>query len=160
MSCNGEIMMKVLLAIDGSKCSTAAVEALVGQYRSQETEVMVLNVVESVRPMPASYGLGWGPVFPENYTDITREWRAEGEKLVSDVAERLRSAGFKTTTSVDEGDARERILDCAQKWHPDVILLGSHGWRGLDRLLLGSVSEAVARHASCSVEVVRPKAAA
>jgi nucleotide-binding universal stress UspA family protein len=152
--------MKVLLAIDGSKCSTAAVEALISQCRPQETEVMVLNVVESVRLMPVNYGLGWGPVFPEGYTDITGQWRAEGEKLVSDVAERLRAAGFKTSTSVEEGDARERILHCAETWHADLILLGSHGWRGLDRLLLGSVSEAIARHAKCSVEVVRPEAAA
>jgi nucleotide-binding universal stress UspA family protein len=152
--------MKILLAIDGSKCSTAAVEALIGQYRPQETEVMVLNVVESVRLMPVSYVFGTGPVFPENYSAIAKEWREEGEKLVSDVAERLRAAGFTTSTIVDEGDARERILDCAEKWRPDVILLGSHGWRGLDRLLLGSVSEAIARHASCSVEIIRPKAAA
>jgi nucleotide-binding universal stress UspA family protein len=157
---NGEILMKVLLAIDGSNCSTAAVKALIGQYRPRETEVMVLNVVESVRLVPISYGFGMGPVFAENYTAAARDWRAEGEKLVSDVAERLRSAGFQTSTSVEEGDAAERILDCAQKWLPDVILLGSHGWRGLDRVLLGSVSEAIARHASCSVEIVRPKAAA
>jgi nucleotide-binding universal stress UspA family protein len=152
--------MKVLLAIDGSNCSKAAVEALIGQYRPKETDVMVLNVVESVRLMPVTYGFGVGPVFAENYNAIATEWRAGGEKLVSDVAQRLRSAGFKTSTSMEEGDATERILDCAQKWCPDLILLGSHGWRGLDRLLLGSVSEAIARQASCSVEIVRPKAAA
>ena len=152
--------MKVLLAIDGSNCSKAAVEALIGQYRPKDTEVMVLNVVESVRLMPVSYGFGVGPVFAEDYTGIATDWLMEGEKLASDVAQRLRSAGFKTCTRMEEGGATERILDCAQKWRPDLILLGSHGWRGLDRVLLGSVSEAIARHASCSVEIVRPKAAA
>jgi nucleotide-binding universal stress UspA family protein len=152
--------MKVLLAIDGSNCSNAAVEALIGQYRPKDTEVMVLNVVESVRLMPVSYGFGVGTVFAEDYTGIATDWLMEGEKLASDVAQRLRSAGFKTSTRMEEGDATERILDCAQKWRPDLILLGSHGWRGLDRVLLGSVSEAIARNASCSVEIVRPKAAA
>jgi nucleotide-binding universal stress UspA family protein len=152
--------MKVLLAIDGSNCSKAAVEALISQYRPKETDVMVLNVVESVRLMPVSYGFGVGAVFAEDYTGIATDWLMEGEKLASDVAQGLRSAGFKTCTRVEEGDATERILDCAQKWRPDLILLGSHGWRGLDRLLLGSVSEAIARQASCSVEIVRPKAAA
>jgi nucleotide-binding universal stress UspA family protein len=152
--------MKVLLAVDGFNCSKAAVDALIGQYRPKETDVMVLNVVESVRLMSVSYGYGVGPVFAENYAAIAAEWHAEGEKLVSDVARRLRTAGFKTSTSVEEGDATERILSCAQKWRPDLILLGSHGCRGLDRLLLGSVSEAIARQASCSVEIVRPKAAA
>jgi nucleotide-binding universal stress UspA family protein len=47
------------------------------------------------------------------------------------------------------------ILDTAKKWGADLIVLGSHGRRGLDRFLLGSVSEAVAIHAACSVQVVR-----
>jgi nucleotide-binding universal stress UspA family protein len=121
---------------------------------------MVLNVVESMRLMPVSYAFGAGPTFPYEYTEIVKQWYGAGETLVAAVASRLRSAGFKTTTSVEEGDARERILDCATKSHPDLILLGSHGWRGFDRLLLGSVSEAIARHANCSVEIVRPTAAA
>ena len=151
--------MKILLAIDGSDCSNAAVEALVTQYKPQDTEVLVMNVVESLKLMPVSYGFGTGPIFPESYVAIAQQWRTEGEKLVAEAADRLQSAGFKTSTSVEEGDARERILDCAEKWRPDVILVGSHGRRGMDRLLLGSVSEAIARHAGCSVEIVRPKAA-
>jgi nucleotide-binding universal stress UspA family protein len=47
------------------------------------------------------------------------------------------------------------ILDTAAKWHADLIVIGSHGRKGLDRFLLGSVSEAVARHAPCSVQIVR-----
>jgi nucleotide-binding universal stress UspA family protein len=152
--------MKILMPIDGSQCSGVLVDALIGQFRPQDTEVMVLNVVESLRLMPVNYGFAPGPVFAESYTTISKEWRAASEKLVADVAKRLQSAGFKTSTSVEEGDARETILRCEDTWHPDLILLGSHGWRGLDRLLLGSVSEAIARHARCSVEVVRPRAAA
>jgi nucleotide-binding universal stress UspA family protein len=47
------------------------------------------------------------------------------------------------------------ILDEAEKWKVDVIVLGSHGRSGLDRMVMGSVSEAVALHAKCSVEVIR-----
>ena len=53
---------------------------------------------------------------------------------------------------VEEGDPKTRIIDHAAHWQADVIVLGSHGRKGLDRFLLGSVSEAVARHAPCSVE--------
>jgi|SRR5579864_305674 len=151
--------MKILLAIDGSNCSNAAVEALVTQYKPQDTEVLVVNVVESEKLMPVTYGFGTGPVFAESYMAIVQQWRTEGEKLVGDVANRLQSVGFKASTSVEEGDARERILDSSEKWRPNVIVVGSHGRRGIDRLLLGSVSEAIARHASCSVEIVRAKAA-
>jgi nucleotide-binding universal stress UspA family protein len=47
------------------------------------------------------------------------------------------------------------ILDEAEKWKVDVIVLGSHGRSGFDRMVMGSVSEAVALHAKCSVEVIR-----
>ncbi len=152
--------MKILLAIDGSKCSEAAVETLMRQYKPEDTEVLILHVVESAKLMPVTYGFGTGPVFVQNYAAIAQEWRSQGEALVSDAARQLQSAGFKTSTSVEDGDAKESILNCAEKWRPDVILVGSHGWKGLDRLLLGSVSEAITRHAPCSVEIVRAKAAA
>jgi nucleotide-binding universal stress UspA family protein len=152
--------MKVLLAIDGSNCSDAAVEALLRQYKPEDTEILILHVVESVKLMPVTYGFGTGPVFVQDYAAIAQQWRAQGESLVSHTANRLQCAGFKTSTSVEEGDARERILECAKEWRPDVILVGSHGWRGLDRVLLGSVSEAIARDAGCSVEIVRAKSVA
>jgi nucleotide-binding universal stress UspA family protein len=152
--------MKILLAVDGSKCSEAAVETLVRQYKPDGTEVLVTNVVESVKLMPISYGFGAGPIFVQDYAKIAKEWHDQGEILVRRVVERLREAGFTATPSLVEGDARERILEAAKAWKPDVILLGSHGWRGLDRFLLGSVSDTIARHAPCSVEIVRDTAAA
>lgn len=152
--------MKILLAIDGSTCSEAAVEALVKQYKPEDTEVLVVHVVDSLKLMPVTYGFGVGPAFVQDYTAIAQQWRTEGEGLVSRTATRLQSAGFKTSTSLEDGDPRKQVLDRAGKWHPDVIIVGSHGWRGLDRFLLGSVSEAIARHADCSVEIVRAKAAA
>jgi nucleotide-binding universal stress UspA family protein len=53
------------------------------------------------------------------------------------------------------GNPKEVILDEAQKWGADLIVVGSHGRRGIKRFLLGSVSEAVAMNAHCSVVVVR-----
>jgi nucleotide-binding universal stress UspA family protein len=53
------------------------------------------------------------------------------------------------------GEPRAFILDEAKAWGADLIVLGSHGRHGLDRLLMGSVSESVALYAHCSVEVVR-----
>jgi nucleotide-binding universal stress UspA family protein len=85
-------------------------------------------------------------------------WKAEtkqAESLVSKTAELLRSKGLKASGAVEQGDAKSKILDAANDWRADLIVLGSHGRKGLDRFLLGSVSEAVARHAHCSVEIVR-----
>ncbi len=147
--------MKILLAIDGSKCSESAVEALIKQYKPQDTEVLILHAVETLKLIPTSYSYGVGPVFVQDYSAIMQQWRDEGRSLADRTAKRLQTAGFTTETQVEEADARELILEGAKKWRPDIILLGSHGKRGLDRFLLGSVSEAVARHAPCSVEIVR-----
>ena len=54
-----------------------------------------------------------------------------------------------------QGDARQTILDQATAWEADVIVLGSHGRTGVTRVLLGSVSDSVSRHAPCSVVIVR-----
>jgi len=75
--------------------------------------------------------------------------------LVERIASELRSAGFTVDTAVEVGDIRERILDSAAEWGADLIVVGSHGRRGVQRFLLGSVAEFVARHAKCSVEIVR-----
>jgi nucleotide-binding universal stress UspA family protein len=157
---NGDTVMKILLAIDGSECSKSAIESLINQYQPAQTEVLVVHAVESAKLTPVPYSYGVGPVFVQDYAVLARQWREEGREIVSQACQRLQAAGFTTNTQMEEGDARDVILDWAEKWHPDLILLGSHGKRGLDRLLLGSVSEAIARHAHCSVEIVRAPASA
>ena len=69
--------------------------------------------------------------------------------------EQLEKAGFKAQTAVKEGDPKSTILDYAAHTSVDVVVVGSHGRKGLDRFLIGSVAESVARHAVCSVWVVR-----
>ena len=76
-------------------------------------------------------------------------------ELVERIANELRSTGFKVDTAVEVGDIREKIIDSAAEWGADLIVVGSHGRSGIPRLLLGSVAEFVARHAKCSVEIVR-----
>jgi nucleotide-binding universal stress UspA family protein len=81
--------------------------------------------------------------------------------MVSAAAERLRGNGFRNVdTAVREGDARVELINAATEWPADLIVVGSHGRKGLDRFLLGSVSEFVIRHAPCSAQVVRLPAAA
>jgi nucleotide-binding universal stress UspA family protein len=67
----------------------------------------------------------------------------------------LASAGFQTTGEVLSGDVKKTVLEEAQKWAADLIVVGSHGRKGFKRMLLGSVSEAVAMNAHCSVLVGR-----
>lgn len=70
----------------------------------------------------------------------------------------LASAGLKATAAVRSGNPKELILEEAKEWNADLIVVGSHGRRGFRRFLLGSVSEAVAMKAHCSVVVLRSPA--
>ena len=78
-----------------------------------------------------------------------------GQELVQQAERLLSKAGYKTQTAVEEGDPKSKIIDQAKKWKADLIVMGSHGRKGLNRFLMGSVAETVSRHASCSVEIVR-----
>lgn len=150
--------MKILLAIDGSQWSDSAVDAMLKHMNPSQCEVLVLHAIETLKLIPTPTAMVLGPFMVEDYFVMQKQWKEEGEKLVARIAKQLESAGFKTMSRVREGDARSVILKYARKWKPNVILLGSQGKRGLDRLLLGSVAEAVARQAACSVEIVRTPA--
>lgn len=143
--------MKILLAIDDSNFSEAVMKALIAQALPKETEVRVLHVIE---PLPAVYGgAEWGYVM--DWQAVTREQRKQAEALVARATQTLRAAGFQITAAIEEGAPKAVILDAAAKWPADLVMVGCHGRRALERFLLGSVSEAVARHAPCSVQIVR-----
>lgn len=143
--------MRILLAIDGSKFSEAAVRFVIERARSQPAEVRVLHIVEPPSLLVAREMGGYD-------RNLEVVWQAEAkqaEALVAKAANELRLAGISAVTSVEEGDPKAKIIEAASKWKADVIVVGSHGHHGLLEFLLGGVSEAVARHAGCSVTIVR-----
>jgi nucleotide-binding universal stress UspA family protein len=146
--------MKILLALDESKFSEAALRTLIEQARPDGAEVRVVHAVE---PMEVIFPEGkWEPGMRRNLEEVRMAKLKRAEELVSAAAATLRSKGFaKVDTAVLEGDARVVLLDAAAEWPAELIVIGSHGRKGLNRFLLGSVSEFVARHAPCSVQIVR-----
>jgi len=93
------------------------------------------------------------------YTPELQEEGAEARRLADRIAGELRNAGFRAEPVLAKGDVRETIVNTAAEWNADLIVVGSRGKGGLRRLLLGSAAEFVARHAPCSVLIVRPNAA-
>ena len=143
--------MKIVLAVDGSKFSEAAVQAVIEQARPQDTEIQVLHIVEPPSLLVAREMGGYDRALDAVWEGETKQ----AEALVTKVADQLRSKGLKVTTKVEQGDPKSGIIDAASKWRAELIIIGSHGRKGLDRFLMGSVAESVARHAPCSVEIVR-----
>jgi nucleotide-binding universal stress UspA family protein len=140
--------MKILMAVDDSRLAEERLDAVLTRGKLEGTEVMVLHMLQPPGPPPPQMDAAYAPELAEE--------RKVAQLLVAELAEKLIRAGLKVETRVEVGDARTGIVDCAQDWGADLIVVGSHGQNGLQRFLMGSVSEFVARHAKCSVEIVRP----
>jgi nucleotide-binding universal stress UspA family protein len=141
--------MKLLLATDGSTFSAAATQAVIAGVKRDGVEIRVVHVVDTRRD-----SLSQVSALDTEVMNAPAQ-RRSAEALVEETAERLRAAGHKTTTVVVWGDPRSKIIEAAREWRADLIVLGSHGRTGLNGFLIGSVSDAVAHHAPCSVEIVR-----
>jgi nucleotide-binding universal stress UspA family protein len=140
--------MRILLGLDDSKFFGEGLRAIITQFRSEITEVKVLHVLQPyVALTPPEMSQGYAPEL-ENQKEPARA-------LVEQAADQLRTAGFKADTAVEVGDVRECILASAEQWQADLIVVGSHGQGGIESFLLGNVAESIARHAKCSVEIVR-----
>jgi nucleotide-binding universal stress UspA family protein len=146
--------MKILLAVDDSKYSQVAAQTVIRQMRPENAEVCVFHVV--VSPVIIPYGY-MGQV--ETLEAAQQERLKEGKELAERTAQQLRAAGFQVHVVIEEGEPKTTILEKAAEWGADVIFMGSHGRKGIDRFLIGSVAQAVLRHAHCSVEIVRIHAA-
>jgi nucleotide-binding universal stress UspA family protein len=145
--------MKVLLAIDGSRHSAAALEEVASRQWSAGTEVEILTVVHSDIPLMLDPAF----VMAAAYVDTTQELRRLAPELLAAAAARLRRdhPNLTITTKALEGTPRELIVREAADWCADLIVLGSHGHGPLRQALLGSVATGVAADAACAVEIIR-----
>jgi len=144
--------VKILLAIDDSKFSVAAIQSLAERIKPDHAEVRVLTVADLINYFTTEKS---AEAHVPHIEEIRASRLRHASELVAKAAKQLQLAGFKTTVGVSEGDPKVRIVEMAEEWGADLIVLGSHGRHGFDRALLGSVAESVARYAKCSVEIVR-----
>ena len=142
--------MKILMAVDHTESARTLQQAIVEQFRPDSTEVRVIHVLQPVGPLAPP-----PPQMSADYTPELDDLKKPAHELVDGVANELRRSGFQVSTAVDVGDTREIIIDSAAEWNADLIVVGCHAHKGLRRFLLGSVAEFVARHAKCSVQIVR-----
>jgi nucleotide-binding universal stress UspA family protein len=144
--------MKILVATDGSEYSVTALRSVASRPWPEGSEVRVLSVPEVYVPINEF------PYFESKEIDSlnTSAWK-EAKKAV-DAGVRILSkldVQVSTGTPSPQDSPARVIVKEAQAWDAQMIVLGSHGRRGFDRLTMGSVSEYVAFHGHCSVEVIR-----
>ena len=152
--------MKILFATDGSDCSVDAARAIAGQPWPQGSVFRVLSVEELMVVGNQMEAGSLSAVYPASLLDeLITQSRDRAHSAAAAAKDILSRAGLTLdrSESTPLGEPRSVILDVASAWGATLIVVGSHGRRGLDRFLLGSVSEAVAIHATCSVRVVRER---
>jgi nucleotide-binding universal stress UspA family protein len=152
--------MNLLLAIDDSYYSELALREVASRPWPEPTTVKVLSVAHFLgAPVP---GVPTGAAVDATTTAAMFEARTqllEGtNQLLQRAAEQVAREGVRVETLVREGDPGTEIIQEAESWPADLIVVGSHGHQGLKRLLLGSVAHYVTNHAPCSIEIVRPRA--
>jgi nucleotide-binding universal stress UspA family protein len=145
--------MRILLAIDGSSCSDEAIEETSRRPWPEGSKIRVLTAFElPLPPTPEAWTLP-----PSYLEEMDRSARKHAQAIVERAVARLKSKLDAAVVNGEflPGSPRTVILDEAESWGADLIVVGSHGYRAWERFLLGSVSQSVVSHAKCSVEVVR-----
>lgn len=134
---------KILLATDGSENSKSAACSGIEIAKSTGAEVYAVYVA----------GISCcSPIMPESY-----DWEIgkEGSEAIAEIEEMGKKIGVKVNPVLLQGHPAQEILDFAEKNNIDMIVMGTQGKAGIDRFLLGGVTEKVVRHAKAEVLVVR-----
>lgn len=148
------VPLRLLVGVDNSAFSNAAVDAVGRRGWPTATQVRLLTVVDTVMAITSDLSqpsiMKWVATEDENNWDQIRQ-------TFKPLVDKLRSVGLHAEVTIRRGNPKDEIVEEAESWEADCIFVGAKGMRGIDRLLLGSVSSAVSARAHCSVEVVRPK---
>lgn len=150
--------LRLLVATDGSECSLAAVRSVANRPWPAKTSIRLLSAVPPFMPLvDAAASQVYSSQAVLAAQAIEDAGRSRASEALERAAETFRDAGVRGVEAGEPllGDPKAVILDEAAQWPADIIVAGSHGWHGLDRFMMGSVSESVAMHAACSVEVIR-----
>ena len=150
--------LKILLATDGSECSAAAIRSVAKRPWPTATCVKLISVVSPFVPVADSAtGFFYAEQAVVAAEAVEKAARSRAAEAIAQGCEILSESAFARIERSEPlmGSPKAVIWDEAAEWGADMIVVGSHGWRGVDRLMMGSVSESVALHARCSVEVIR-----
>jgi nucleotide-binding universal stress UspA family protein len=144
--------MNIVIGVDDSQCSRAAVEYVARAAWPKGTRIVVVSAVPPVYLGPGE------ATAPGSFQKLIEEQIKTHHETASKNERVLREAGLSVEARVPSSDPRVALVETARAEHADLLVVGSHGRSGLAKLLLGSVASHVVTHAPCSVLVVKPAA--
>jgi nucleotide-binding universal stress UspA family protein len=142
---------RILVPIDGSGPSRVGLERAIALARNQQARLRLMHVVDE-------NGVVQGMEPNMNVGDLLDSLVADGRRILAAAAATVKKHGVKADTVLYEvliGRVADRIVREAAKWHADVIVMGTHGRRGIGRLVMGSDAENVLRQSPVPVLLVR-----
>jgi len=142
---------RILAAVDGSEAGAPALRTALALAAEQPAQLRLVHVVDEV----ASSVINEPMV---NIEAVDDAWSAAGKKVLDAAAAEARAAGITADAALLQRSRQEcadAIIDEAEQWGADLIIVGTHGRRRVKRLLLGSVAEGVARRSRVPVLLVR-----
>ncbi len=145
-------LRKVLVPTDFSGCANYALPYAAAIARAAGAKIMCVHVVEPIVPAVGYTGLAE----PMPIADISEQLEDSAERELPELAECEEFNGLDVEELIVHGDAAAEIVRVAGEHKVDLIVVSSHGRTGLGRIIFGSTAEAVVRHASCPVLVVKP----
>ena len=144
--------LRIVVATDGSPCSDRAIQSVAMRPWPAGSQIEVATVVHTRMPTFPDPEL----MLEAAHLEALAADREQAPGRVHQAEQCLAAAeGVTVTGTVLEGQPHKAILEEAERWRADLIVVGSHGYGPVKQRLLGSTSQAIAEHAHCSVEVVR-----
>ena len=144
---------RILVATDGSALSKKAVKHAISLAASTGASLVALKVVPRY---PVSFSDGSATLTVETVSEAEKKWVTDAETQLDAVVKEAQSAGVKAKTAVVKSDLiAESIISAARKHKADLVVMASHGRKGLKRILLGSEALAVLTHSEVPVLILR-----
>lgn len=144
--------MKVLLALDGTDCSKKALDSVAARSWGPREQFLILSVIEPFPEECDKKNSEEGEEYVEHMQVCCKELT---EKAMQKLKERHPEATVESR--VLEGAVVEQIIQCADSWSADMIVVGSMGHRDCRRFMHGSIAEAVLKQSPCSVEIIKER---
>lgn len=142
---------RILVPVDDSSTSRQALVEAARFVQDQHAVMRLVHVIDLAQ-------FSWGGAEFVDVGSLQDGLRKSGGKVLEDAQGQLAASGITAEASLLEiwgGQLFQALLDDAKSWQADIVVMGTHGWTGLDHLLMGSVAEGVVRHAHVPVLLIR-----
>lgn len=144
-------IQQIIVPIDFQRHTDDIAEFAINIAKSLDAKPTFVHVVEHF-----AKAVGYGDAYPTSFIEIDAELYGYAQKKMAALLEQNKNACPGCTGAVLRGDAADSIVDYIKEQQADMVIIGTHGSQGIEKILLGSVAERVLKRASCPILIFNP----